>query len=241
MKIIIGFLAAVAAIAPAGAANFVTNGSFEDSSYTSNTQFGAGYGGQGVTGWTGAGGNHLQFYFFGGTQATTNAVNQFGDSQGYFRDNFSVLSPDGGNFVALDGDINYNGQLSQTLTGLTAGKNYTVSFSWAASQLRNRTGATTEQLVVGFGSATQATSVVAVPSEGFRGWFKEKFNFTADGASQVLSFLSVGTPAGLPPIAALDGVSVTAVPEPSSWAMLLVGFGLIGLGVRSRTRNAVSA
>ncbi|QYE33398.1 PEPxxWA-CTERM sorting domain-containing protein (plasmid) [Polymorphobacter sp. PAMC 29334] len=241
MKYLVALLIAASAVAPAAAVNLVTNGGFESSSYTSNTQFGAGFGGQGVTGWTGAGGNQLQFYFVGGTQTTTNAVNQFGDPQGYFRPNFSTLSPNGGNFVALDGDSDYRGQISQTLNGLTAGKKYDVTFSWAASQLRNRTGATTEQLLVGFGSATQATEVVAVPSEGFRGWFNEKFSFTAGGASQVLSFLSIGTPNGLPPIAALDGVSVVAgAPEPSAWLLMIAGFGLVGFSARRRARGVAA-
>ena len=62
--------------------------------------------------------------------------------------------------------------------------------------------------------------------------------FTATGASQVLSFLSIGTPTGLPPIAMLDNVSLTAaVPEPATWAMMFVGFGMIGASARYRRRN----
>ena len=240
-----GFLAgtmlAAAVAAPGAAANLVTNGSFESSSYKSNTQFGAGFGGQGVTGWTGLGGNHLQFYYFGGTQSTTNAVNQFGDPLGYFRPNFSALSPDGGNFVALDGDSDYSGSISQTLTGLTIGKDYVVDFSWAASQLINRTGATTEQLKVSFGGSDKFTAIVNNPSEGFTGWFSESFRFTAGAATQALTFLSIGTPNGLPPIAALDGVSVTAVPEPATWALMLAGFGMVGFAVRRRRASFVAA
>lgn len=243
MKLIVALAAAVFAGTSANAANLVTNGGFETSTYTSNTQFGAGFGGQGVTGWTGAGGNHLQFYYFGGTQATTNAVNQFGDPKGYFRPNFATLSPhDGGNFVALDGDGDYSGTISQTITGLTAGKHYTLTFDWAASQLINRSGPTTESILVTFGTSSQSTGVVSVPSEGFEGWFSQTMEFTASGSTQLLSFLSVGTPKGLPPIAALDAVSLTgAVPEASTWAMMLVGFGLVGFAARRRQDAPVAA
>ena len=242
MKTII-LVAALAAATLTGAANaatnLVVNGDFEQTTFQSNYQFGAGFGGQGVTGWTGLGGNHLQFYYFGGTQTSVNATNQFNDPQGYFRPNFSQLSPTGGNFVALDGDSNYDGGISQLVTGLTAGSRYRLTFSWAATQLINRTGATTEQLTGTFGSDTFATGVVANPSEGFTGWFNEAFTFTATGPSQLLSFLSVGTPNGLPPIAALDGVSITAVPEPATWALMLAGFGFVGFAARRRTLGRV--
>jgi hypothetical protein len=52
--------------------NLVTNGNFDQSSFTTNNQFGTGYGGQGVTGWTG--GNGYQLYFVNGT-ATVNSAN----------------------------------------------------------------------------------------------------------------------------------------------------------------------
>lgn len=243
IKIALAVAAATLVAGAADAANLVTNGGFESSTYTSNTQFGATFGGQGVTGWTGAGGNQLEFYFFGGTQATTNAVNQYGDPKGYFRPNFTTLSPNGGgNFVALDGDSDYAGFISQTINGLTVGQQYKLTFDWAASQLINRSGATTDSLRVSFGSSTQSTGVVAVPSEGFVGWFSESMTFTATNTSQLLSFLAVGTPQGLPPIAVLDSVSLTTnVPEPATWALMVSGFGLVGFALRRRAPRAVAA
>jgi len=243
MRFYILALSAVVALAAAPAfssPNLVSNGDFESSSFTHNYQFGAGFGGQGVTDWVGLGGNHLQFYYIAGTQSSVNATNQFGDPLGYLRNN-AILSPTGGNFVALDGDGDYNGGLSQNITGLTAGKTYQLKFNWAATQLINRTGATTEQLKVSFGGDTAFTGVVANPSEGFTGWFGETFSFKATGTSQLLSFLSVGTPNGLPPVALLDGVSLSAVPEASTWAMLVAGFGLVGVAARRRNRAVVAA
>ncbi len=238
----LGLAALTVASAPAVAANLVTNGSFESSSYVSNSQFGGSYGGQGVTGWTGlgtgaaGGGQNLQFYYFGGTQTSVSATNQFNDPLAYFYPSFSALSNDGGNFVALDGDGNYFGQVSQTINGLTVGQNYVLKFSWGSTQLINRSGDTTEQLRIGFGGDTVSTGIAANPSGAFSGWYNESFTFTATSASQVLSFLSVGTPGGLPPIAVLDGVSLeAAVPEPASWALMLLGFAMVGSAARRRT------
>jgi hypothetical protein len=78
----------------------------------------------------------------------------------------------------------------------------------------------------------------------FSGWTLETFGFTAAATSEVLSFLAVGSPANsLPPFALVDGVSLTSVPEPSTWAMMLAGFGGLGFAAfrrRRRTRMAIT-
>jgi hypothetical protein len=38
----------------------------------------------------------------------------------------------------------------------------------------------------------------------------------------------------------LDAVSVAAVPEPATWALMLLGFGGIGLAMRRRRRPALA-
>jgi hypothetical protein len=59
--------------------------------------------------------------------------------------------------------------------------------------------------------------------------------FTATAATDVLSFLSTGTPSGVPPFALLDGVSMVAVPEPSGAALMIVGvLALAGLRIARR-------
>lgn len=243
---------AIAAVATAAllasgaqATEFVSNGGFEthaDTPEVTNTQFGADFGGQVVTDWTGLGGNNLQFYYDASTAKTVNAVNQFSDPGARLYDTFTGASPDGGHFVALDGDSDYFGQITQTITGLTAGSNYTLSFYWAASQLVNRSGPTTEALHVTFGGQTFDTETLANASGAFSGWKKVTTSFTASGASQALTFMSVGTPKGLPPIALLDGVSLTGgVPEPAVWTMMIMGFGGIGAALRRRRPVMVAA
>ena len=230
----------------AQATEFVTNGGFEQSSYNHNTQFGADFGGQGVTGWTGLGNSggiqHLEFYYRGGTQTTENATNQYGDPLGYLWDSFNALSSQGGNFVGLDSGPPYQGVIEQLINGLTVGQSYHLSFEWAGGQLRNRDGATYDQVQVQFGNDDVITNQVNVADHGFSGWMTQTYDFTATSASQTLRFLAVGGPGGLPPIAAIDNVSLTGgVPEPAAWALMLVGFGGLGVAIRYRRRRLAAA
>ena len=243
-------LAVIAAAAMLGATGvqateFVQNGGFEQSSYIHNTQFGASFGGQGVTGWTGLGNSggveHLEFYYRGGTQTTENATNQYGDPLGYLWAPFTV-SGQGGNFVGLDSGPPYQGVIEQVINGLTVGGNYHLSFEWAGGQLRNRDGDTYDQIEVQFGSNDVITAQVNVANHGFTGWMTQTYDFTAASATQTLRFLAVGGPGGLPPIAAIDNVSLTGgVPEPAAWALMLVGFGGLGAALRHRRRRLAVA
>ena len=54
--------------------------------------------------------------------------------------------------------------------------------------------------------------------------------FYADRA-QVAAFLSVG----------VTGITTSGVPEPATWAMMMVGFGAMGVAMRSRRKQGVAA
>ena len=57
----------------------------------------------------------------------------------------------------------------------------------------------------------------------------------------MLNFLAHGNPSGLPPSVNLDGISLTAVPEPSTLGLLIAGgFGLVGVGARRRCQTVVA-
>ena len=231
-------IVASATAAIAGPTELVTNGSFEASSYTANHEFGtvssfqAPASSQGVTGWTGNGGYNL--YFFGGTQTTVGATTRYGGTQEKLYPSANQLSPDGGNFVAFDGDTTIQGGISQTVQGFVVGQRYLFSFYWAGAQLATRSGATTDSLQVQIGNDLSATTnIIANVSTGFVPWMLQTYRFTATSASELLTFLSAGTPNGAPPIALLDGVSITQdVPEPATLCVVSAGIALVGLARR---------
>jgi hypothetical protein len=240
----------------ANAANFVQNGSFENSSLPGPQYIYFGDPSQynDITNWTiGSNGPNTFVSYFNNSNATgatgpgpylplPTSYNDVSTVPG------DVLAPgasqtdaDGGYFVALDGD-NSGTQvyMQQTINGLTTGDKYDLSFLWGGIQLGGGySSPTTESLQVSLGAETHSTAVVSECSQCFSGWFSEQIQFTATGPSEVLQFLSVGN--GVPPMALIDGVSLTGagaggVPEPATWAMMLLG--VVGLGAVAHRRRA---
>lgn len=222
-------------------ANLVQNGSFEINDGTGHLTWNTS-----VANWTNglssAGDDGYNFLFDGATADSTGADGQYGNVALWGPNNGSsnglVASPDGGDFIGSDGAFQ-TGSISQTINGLIAGNTYTLGFWWSAAQQRPFDGESSDQWQVTFGSQTQSTAAVNIASHGFSGWQHEAFDFVAGSASELLSFLAVGAPSGVPPFALLDGVSLdakgTAVPEPGILALL--GIGLLGVPAMRKLRN----
>lgn len=234
MKKFIPIAASVAALAfsaaPTFAAtNLVTNGSFEVNSINlGEKDYFAGK----VDGWSG--GAALTFIDAPGTADDGSYLSVYGP--------FPATSPDGGFFVEADGDPNYSDAIYQTISGLTVGQTYVLDFYQAAGQQVGFTGPTTERWQVTFGNEVQLSDMYSLPEGGVGPWQSQRMTFTAQSASQVLSFLAVGTPNGAPPISFLDGVSLSAaVPEPATWAMMIIGFGMVGGSIRRRKTTTALA
>jgi len=236
------FAAAIVSAAPAAAAvELVTNGGFDSvSNNAQNFEVSPGNTYGTVTGWstsTSPSGNPYNILFHEAIATTGNAVGQYSFTG--LEDLWAVPSNTAGhgNFMALDGDPAVNGTFYQILTGLTVGAVYNLTFDWATGQIHSRTGATTEGLNVQVGSLNLTLPDRNTPSAGATPWGTVSTNFTATSSSQMLSFLALGAPGTLPPVALLDNVSVRAVPEPASWAMMLIGFGAIGVAMRRNRRR----
>jgi len=123
------------------------------------------------------------------------------------------------------------GTITQLVTGLTNGQQYKVTFDLAGNTDAGPTIKTLD-VTASAGSNAYAFSIAGHDRNNM-GWVTESFVFTADGASDLLSFSSAvfsgGTgdnPAAFGP--ALDNVSISATPLPSTWLMLLSAFAGLG-------------
>jgi len=197
----------VAGSATTASAAVVTNGSFED----------------GLNGWTvfdsigTTPGQGIKVITTGGTNSTgfnDNVPNYDGTHAAYFVDDNAIQS------------------LSQFVS-LTGGTQYTLNFALFATE----SGAANP-----FGFAL-SDSVglnlldINLSSEVPVGvWSEYSYTFTApitfDYYLLNFSFASGDTPAK---DVLLDGVNIAAVPEPTTWAMMIAGMGLVGFTMRRRT------
>lgn len=145
-----------------------------------------------------------------------------------------TASTDGGTWVGLGSYGSYMERFGQTLSGLTVGQQYTVS--WEAGNFgytygnisylgSNAISVQLDGVTVGAGSQLDLGS----------NWYKQSLTFTAGAASQQLSFILASTTSKA--YMSIDGVSVKAtqpVPEPATWA--LMGLGLFGVIAAARRK-----
>ena len=142
---------------------------------------------------------------------------------------------DGVRSVDLSG--NSIGTLGQTVTGLTAGQAYKVTFDVS----RNPDGGVTPRTGV-FSANGQTFNFAYSDATSTRAnmkWETVSYNFLATAATAQISF-SADASGGCCFGPALDNVRISAVPEPASWAMMVGGFTLLGGVMRRSRRQAVA-
>ncbi len=182
----------------------------------------------------------------------------------------AIAAPPSGNPYVLGQDTapENAAYLSQTLYGLTPGQSYDVTFAYTGVQLRNADGSlwngpTNVGVEINLGgsydlSATGGTQSQAwtggqtdvvtydnynpsVPNHGSIPWQQAVMRFTATGTSEVLNLEAISTSSGEPPFALIDNLQMFAVPEPATWAMMILGVFGIGAVVRRRRGARLAA
>lgn len=156
--------------------------------------------------------------FLGGWTVSSGTVDVIGTG-------FYDEIPGNGHYIDLDGSTSQAGLFSKTLN-LTAGTTYTATFDLGG----NHRGYAADTVDVNFG-ATSASYTLA-SADAFGG---HTLSFTA-GASGVYA-LSFHNHGGDNVGALLDNVSVTAVPEPATYGMMLAGLACVGWMARRRRQG----
>jgi hypothetical protein len=160
--------------------------------------------------------NVANFSFHGFSGVTSNG-------NGYVMD-----TPFGSQEAFLQSYQNVGSEIDWNLTGLTPGKTYTLSFYDIAYYV----GAEEIQ-VSAFGKSTDYTPA-SNSSYGLN-----TFTFTPTSSSGDIAFATV-TPSGNS-VSGIDNLTVSSVPEPATWALMLIGVGCVGAGLRMRRKEAMVA
>jgi Protein of unknown function (DUF642)/PEP-CTERM motif len=207
---------------PAFAANLLTNGGFEApiaGGFFQNFTSGS----TGVTGWT-----VDAFTPFGGSGGNVDIVN------GAFTPSGPSPAAEGAQFLDLVG-FGTVGSIYQTFATV-AGERYNVSFAYSHNMFGGDPAASADFAVYGGVFTSLVTPFLTFAhSTGTStnlDWQTYSYSFVADGAQSTIAFGNAtgGLNAGV----FLDAVSVTAVPEPATWAMMISGFALVGGAMRRR-------
>lgn len=132
------------------------------------------------------------------------------------------VTPSGQN---LEVNANNFGYVYQNVN-LVAGQRYVLSFLYGG-----RVGGGEQKLNVLAGN----TLLNAAPLTGSLGsWTGQSFSFVAEGGLTPIAFQAIATRGRASYGNEVANVSLSAVPEPATWGLMILGFGMVGGVLRRR-------
>ncbi len=147
---------------------------------------------------------------------------------GFFGSGFAF---DGSQVVDLVG-IGTSGSLSQSFASVL-GKLYSFSFRYTGNVRLTPSAQTVAATITDGSSTILDTGSIAAPDGVGNSSNWQLFSGSFVGTGNPLTVTFSGTGAGNEG-AALDDVQISAAPEPSTWLMMILGFGLVGGALRRR-------
>ena len=148
-------------------------------------------------------------------------------------DQDGLLAADGTHYVSFGHNGSSGGSISQDFATV-AGRTYTLRYSVAEQQ-----GVDASQVLRA--TVTSGAQVLSRDANPTSSWVQQSLSFVASDSTATVTFLDATPPGGgASSNLTLDAVSVTAAgaaPEPSSWAMMLLGVGGLGGMMRNRRRR----
>jgi hypothetical protein len=137
-----------------------------------------------------------------------------------------AIGPGTNQFSSQSLEVNANSPetVSQTITGLTVGQTYVLSFAYG-----DRPGSGDESMNVLLDGALITSEVDNFFSNtSSLVWHEDGYAIVATSASETLSFVGLAD-SGQPSFGnEVTDVALVASPEPSTWLLMLSGIGLLG-------------
>jgi hypothetical protein len=138
--------------------------------------------------------------------------------------------------------LSNSGGIGQRVSGFIPGKQYVLKFNVSANPFNTSPGpkavAYTVSVTGGVAVQDYYTFIPGLNAPNNMLYVTEQYNFIASKTTQDLLFKASGRNGLFGPV--IDSVSVSVIPEPSTWAMLVLGFGLAGVASRRRKTSVVA-